>query len=65
MRISFNILRDRDGTETVGLKGDAPSAHDGLGKATPRFLGIPQEELIQAEIVFSEANRTLPRVGRR
>jgi hypothetical protein len=37
---------DRDGPETAGLKGDAPSVHCGLGKARPGFLAVPRDEFI-------------------
>ncbi len=42
---------DRNRPRAAGLKGRAPGAHGGLGKARARFLAEQRDELVQPQVV--------------
>jgi hypothetical protein len=48
---------DGNGAQPAGLQRDAPGRYSGLREARPRFLAVPGEKFVQAEVVHPARNR--------
>ena len=47
----------RHGDQPARLQGNAPSGYGRLGEARVRFLAVPREELVHAEVVHPARDR--------